>query len=63
MLTEETLVATLLDLFVAGIETTSTTLSYTLLYLAMYPEVQDKVHQEITNAIGKNTVTLGDRKS
>ncbi|KGL79741.1 Cytochrome P450 2J6, partial [Tinamus guttatus] len=37
---EENLVACMLDLFIAGTETTSTTLRWALLYMAAYPEIQ-----------------------
>ncbi|KFV74336.1 Cytochrome P450 2J6, partial [Struthio camelus australis] len=37
---EENLVACTLELFLAGTETTSTTMRWALLYMAMYPEIQ-----------------------
>ncbi|KAJ6656330.1 hypothetical protein lerEdw1_003833 [Lerista edwardsae] len=42
------------DLFLAGTETTSTTLLWGLLYMILYPNVQTKVHEEIEEVIGKN---------
>ena len=39
---EENLVVCTFELFVAGSETTSTTLSWALLYMAKYPEIQGK---------------------
>ena len=35
------------DFFIAGMETTSSTLIWTFLYLLHYPDVQEKVHKEI----------------
>ncbi|XP_072552331.1 cytochrome P450 2J4-like [Salminus brasiliensis] len=51
--TEENLVFCVVDLFAAGTETTSNTMLWTLLYMAKYPEVQEKVHAEIDQVIGQ----------
>ncbi|KAM6217055.1 cytochrome P450 2J2-like [Rhynchocyon petersi] len=51
---EENLVCSTLDLFIAGTETTSTTLRWALLYMAMNPEVQEKVQAEIDKVIGQS---------
>ena len=46
-----TLINLLIDLFIAGMETTSTTLLWTYLLLLHHPEVKRKVHQEIDKVI------------
>ncbi|XP_074492821.1 uncharacterized protein LOC141768427 [Sebastes fasciatus] len=42
-----------LDLFLAGTETTSTTLLWALVYLIKNPDIQDKVQAEIDGVIGQ----------
>ncbi|KAH0620178.1 hypothetical protein JD844_020182 [Phrynosoma platyrhinos] len=50
-----------LDLFVAGAESTSLVLKYMLLALMKYPEVQEKVRQDIDRVIGPSqTPCLAD---
>nr|XP_038967040.1 cytochrome P450 2J3-like isoform X2 [Rattus norvegicus] len=61
---EENLICSTLDLFLAGTETTSTTLRWAVLYMALYPEVQEKVQAEIDQVIGQEKhPSLADRDS
>nr|XP_056705330.1 cytochrome P450 2J4-like [Euleptes europaea] len=57
---EESLLQSTLDLFFAGTETTSTTLRWALLYMAVYPEVQAKVQGEIDSVIGQSRLPAMD---
>lgn len=43
----------LVDLASAGIETTSSTLLWAVLFMTKCPEVQKKLHKEIDSVLGK----------
>jgi len=52
----------LVDLFLAGAETTSSTLQWAMLYMIVFPEVQEKVQQEIDTVVGNSRCpSLDDR--
>ncbi|KAM9237232.1 cytochrome P450 2U1 [Dugong dugon] len=42
------------DLFVAGTDTTTNSLLWCLLYMSVYPDVQERVHEEVERVIGPN---------
>ena len=58
---DEALIVTAMDLFGAGSETTATTLSWAVLYMILYPEVQAKIHQEIDEVIGTKEPSMEDK--
>uniref|UniRef100_A0A8C0UZX5 Cytochrome P450 2J6-like n=1 Tax=Cyanistes caeruleus TaxID=156563 RepID=A0A8C0UZX5_CYACU len=54
---------TIFDLFIAGIETTATTLLWALLYMVIYPDIQEKVQKELDAVVGCSHVfCYEDRK-
>ncbi|CAG5131720.1 unnamed protein product [Candidula unifasciata] len=55
-LDERNLIAIIRTLFLAGTETTSTTILWCLLYMLHHPEVQNKVYQEIEAHVGTTRV-------
>ena len=48
----DNLKVTLFDLFLAGSETTSTSLTWAALYMVRYPEIQTRVQQELDQVVG-----------
>lgn len=58
---EEQLVCTLRDFFLAGSETTTTTLKWSWAFLVNHPEIQSKMRAEIDDVIGSRPVSLADR--
>lgn len=62
--TDWQLIREVLELFIAGYETTSTTLTWATVLLAKYPDIQTKMHDEIIDLVGSNRMpNLADKKS
>ncbi|XP_028670436.2 cytochrome P450 2K1-like [Erpetoichthys calabaricus] len=59
---DENLVITVLNLFVAGTDTTAMTICWCLLLMAKYPEVQLQLQQEIDSVIGTRPPKMEDQK-
>ncbi|XP_060575560.1 steroid 17-alpha-hydroxylase/17,20 lyase-like isoform X1 [Ruditapes philippinarum] len=53
-LDEDHLIQTLADIFSAGTDTSRFTLQYALLYMVAFPDIQEKVQEEIDNVVGKD---------
>jgi len=53
---EEQLVAAIRDFYVAGTETTATSLTWVLLFLSKHPEKQKKLQQEIDKVLGQSGI-------
>ncbi len=52
----------LTDIFIAGSETTSTTLAWAILFLLRNPEVQTRVQEELDSVVGRErSVKISDR--
>ncbi|XP_025114563.1 uncharacterized protein LOC112576366 [Pomacea canaliculata] len=56
-LTHNEIIAQMMIFFLAGYETTATTLQYTIYNLALYPDVQQKIVDEIKEQIGDEAPT------
>lgn len=62
--TEDYLFYIIGDLFIAGTDTTTNSVLWTLLYMVIYPDIQDKVQAEIDEVVGKHRVpSLTDKGS
>nr|ADR30131.1 cytochrome P4501A [Corydoras sp. TEMP-2010] len=55
-LSDEKIVGIVNDLFGAGFDTISTALSWSIVYLVAYPEIQERLHQEIIEKVGTDRV-------
>ncbi|KAK5936304.1 hypothetical protein CgunFtcFv8_027853 [Champsocephalus gunnari] len=61
-MSDEKIVGIVNDLFGAGFDTISTALSWSVMYLVAYPEIQERLYQELKNTVGlERTPLLADR--
>ncbi|XP_031669920.1 cytochrome P450 1A1 [Oncorhynchus kisutch] len=59
---DEKIVGIVNDLFGAGFDTISTALSWAVVYLVAYPEIQERLHQELKEKVGMiRTPRLSDK--
>merc|ERR1719319_590177 len=54
----EELINCIWDFFLAGTETSSTTLKWAVLYLTLYPEVQQRCREEIQEVVGEGRLAV-----
>ncbi|XP_033006719.1 cytochrome P450 2J2-like [Lacerta agilis] len=60
---EDNLAQCIFDLFIAGTETTATSLQWALLLMATHPDIQEKVYQEMEEVFGSShSIRYQDRK-
>jgi len=59
----DNLKVSILDLFMAGSETTSTTLTWATLYMIRYPKVQERVQAELDMVVGVNRTPSNSDKA
>ena len=53
LISEDRVVLTMNDIFSAGLETTSTCVLWALAYLVLNPKVQERIHQELDDVVGR----------
>ena len=60
---DDNLMMVVSDLFNAGTDTSQNTLMWMLLFLANYPEIQERIYQEINESIGDRIPIQDDKSS
>lgn len=61
--TEEQLLMILIDLFIAGSQTTTVTLDFMFFYMTLHQDVQERVHKELDSVISQGRLPdLADRQ-
>ena len=62
LLLEDYMINTIEDMFVAGYETTSTTLRWIIAFLTNFPEIQSKIQQELDDVVGHDRLPRLDNR-
>ncbi|XP_013392778.1 steroid 17-alpha-hydroxylase/17,20 lyase-like [Lingula anatina] len=62
-LTDKHIIQTIMDVFFAGVLTSTETLKWTMLYIADNPEIQEEMHQEISGVLADDLDDLRHSKS
>ena len=60
-ITKENMLRIILELFIVGVETTSTALTWGFLFLSEYPEIQERCRREIDENVGDKIIEYSDR--
>ncbi|XP_061740847.1 cytochrome P450 2K1-like isoform X2 [Nerophis ophidion] len=60
---DDNLVYSVMNLFAAGTDTTSNTLRWSLLLMAKYPRIQDRIQEELSRVVGDRQITMEDRRN
>ena len=63
LLSEDRFVATIEDMFLAGYETTSTTLRFIIAFLVKYPKYQEDIQRQLDEVVGNRRPSLNDRSN
>lgn len=61
--TESQLLAITTDVFMAGTETSSATVSFAIMLMAMHPEIMRKVQEEIDEKVGRERLPCFEDKN
>lgn len=61
-ITKSNMLRIILELFIVGVETTATALSWGFLFMSEHPDIQQKCQQEIEDNLGDKLITYSDRK-
>ncbi|KAL4237191.1 hypothetical protein ACF0H5_005571 [Mactra antiquata] len=59
--TDDQLVGTITDLFLGGSTVVVTTLRWSVVYLVQFPDIQEKLFNEVSKAIGKEMPSMKDK--